>query len=225
MKNCTETGRARGSARRGSMTIRTKVMKTKTTPAKLIVDRAARAVAFAAALSFLSFGAGAYVRAASDESDVRSAVEQAFARLKGGDYGAVYDVLPAASQKKISRENFTRALERRRGMYELDRLEIGAVHAAGDLAVVDSVVYGRAKAPFEGEGKIVLRQYLVREGGRWRVTTGDRSTVAPLLAANPTFARRYPLTQPRLYVKRDNRWVLMDELMRQSRGRAAGNRR
>jgi hypothetical protein len=63
--------------------------------------------------------------------------------------------------------------------------------------------------PVEAEGKIMMRQYLVREGGRWRVTTGDRSTVGPLLAANPAFARRYPLTTPRLYVRRDGRWVEM----------------
>lgn len=177
-------------------------------------------------LIFLTLSVRASARvAASDESDVRSAVESAFADLKGGNYGALYDVLPSASQKKITRENFTRALERTRGMYELESLQIGAVHTANDLAVVDSVVYGRAKAPFEGEGKIVLRQYLVREGGRWRVTTGDRLTVQPLLAANPAFARRYPLTQPRLYVKRDNRWVLIDELMRQSRGARAGGKR
>jgi hypothetical protein len=185
-----------------------------------------RSCALLIALAILSTcGARTFARvAASDESDVKAAVERAFSELKGGDYGALYDVLPSASQKKITRESFTRALERTRGMYELDRLEIGAVHTASDLAVVDSIVYGRAKAPFEGEGKIVVRQYLVREAGRWRVTTGDRSTVAPMLAANPAFARRYPLTQPRLYVKRDNRWVLIDELVRQSRGRAGGKR-
>jgi hypothetical protein len=96
-------------------------------------------------------------------------------------------------------------------MYELDRVEIGAVRVAGDLGVVDSVVYGRGRAPFAGEAKIVARQYLVREGGRWRVTTGDRATIQPLLAANPAFAKKYPLTQPRLYLKRDNRWVDMSK--------------
>jgi hypothetical protein len=179
--------------------------------------RVAHALLIALAIAVLSTFVVAH--AASDEADVRGAVESAFSQLKGGDYGALYDVLPSASQKKITRASFVRALERSRGMYALDRLEIGAVHVAGDLAVVDSTVYGRALAPFEGDGKIVLRQYLLREGGRWRVTTGDRSTVQPLLAANPAFARRYPLTQPRLYVKRDNRWVLLDELMKGARKR------
>jgi hypothetical protein len=193
-----------------------------TTEGRAIFNR--RAFTFLIVLMMLlSLGSRAFARAA-DESEVKSAVERAFAQLKGGDYGALYDVLPTAAQKKITRESFTRSLERTRGMYELDRLEIAAVHAAGDLAVVDSVIYGRAKAPFEGDGKIVVRQYLVREDGRWRVTTGDRKTIAPLLAANPAFARRYPLTQPRLYVKRDNRWVLIDELVRQSRTRAGGKR-
>jgi hypothetical protein len=168
--------------------------------------------------------AGARARAASDESDVRATVGRAFSQLKGGEYGALYDVLPSAAQKKITRERFTAALERSRNLYALDRLEIGAVRVAGDLAVVDSVVYARARAPFDGDGKIVLRQYLVREGGSWRVTTGERATVQPLLAANPAFARKYPPTEPRVYVKRDGKWVAMNELMRGARGRAVRKR-
>lgn len=157
-------------------------------------------------------------RAASDVGDVRATVERAFQQLRAGDYAGLYDALPTASQRRITRANFTGSLERARGMYELDRLEIAAVRVAGDLAVADSTVYGRTLAPFKADGKIVLRQYLVREGGRWRVTTGDASTVKPLLAANPAFARKYPLTTPRLYVKRDGRWV---EMGREQRGKVS----
>ncbi|HEX8422080.1 MAG TPA: hypothetical protein VF634_01650 [Pyrinomonadaceae bacterium] len=160
------------------------------------------------------------VRVASNEAEVRSTVERAFQQLKSGDYNSLYDVLPSASQKRLSREQFVRALERTRGMYELDRVEIGTVRVSGDLGVADSVVYGRGRAPFAGEAKIVARQYLVREGGRWRVTTGDRATIQPLLAANPAFARKYPLTQPRLYLKRDNRWVDMSKELQGMRRRA-----
>ncbi|MCA1616657.1 MAG: hypothetical protein LC800_21720, partial [Acidobacteria bacterium] len=128
-------------------------------------------------------GAAAAARAASDEGDVRAAVERAFGQLRSGDYSGLYDALPTASQRRITRANFAGSLERARGMYELDRLEIAAVRVAGGLAVVDSTVHGRTLAPFKAEGKIVLRQYLVREGGRWRVTTGDASTVRPLLTA------------------------------------------
>jgi hypothetical protein len=160
------------------------------------------------------------VRVAQNEAEVRSTVERAFQQLKSGDYNSLYDVLPSASQKRLSRAQFVRALERTRDLYELDRVEIGAVRVSGDLGVVDSVVYGRGRAPFAGEAKIVARQYLVREGGRWRVTTGDRATVQPLLASNPAFAKKYPLTQPRLYLKRDNRWVDMSKELQGMRRRA-----
>lgn len=154
------------------------------------------------------------------EAEARSTVERAFQQLKSGDYNSLYDVLPTASQRRLSREQFVRALERTRNMYELDRVEIGAVRVSGDLGVADSVVYGRGRAPFAGEAKIVTRQYLVREGGRWRVTTGDRATIQPLLAANPAFGKKYPLTQPRLYLKRDNRWVDMSKELQGMRRRA-----
>jgi hypothetical protein len=151
--------------------------------------------------------AAAPARVASSEAEARGTVERAFQQLKGGDYNSLYEVLPSASQRRVTRERFVGALERTRGMYELDRLEIGTVRVAGDLGMVDSVVYGRVRAPFAGEAKIVARQYLVREGGRWRVTTGDAATVRPLLATNPAFAKKYPFAQPRVYLKRDNRWV------------------
>jgi hypothetical protein len=147
------------------------------------------------------------IRVASSEEEIRSTVGRAFQQLKAGDFNSLYEVLPSASQRRLTREQFVRSLERTRGMYELDRVEIGAVRVSGDLGVVDSVVYGRGHAPFAGEAKIIARQYLVREGGRWRVTTGDRATIQPLLAANPIFAKKYPLTQPRIYVKQNGRWM------------------
>ena len=164
------------------------------------------ACAFVAALAACAGGVMA-APAASDESEVRGVVERAFRQLRAGEYDALYDVLPSVTRRRLSRERFVGALKQTRNFYELERLEIGAVRVAGDLAVVDSTVYGRARAPFEAEGKIVARQYLVREGGRWRVTTGERAAVQPLLAANPRLARQYPPRQPRLYLKRDGRWV------------------
>ncbi|HEX8129491.1 MAG TPA: hypothetical protein VF527_10350 [Pyrinomonadaceae bacterium] len=165
------------------------------------------AFVFLLTLAGSSFVAAAPARVASSETEARGTVERAFQQLKGGDYNSLYEVLPSASQRRLTRERFVGALERTRGMYELERLEIGAVRVAGDFGVVDSVIYGRVRAPFAGDAKIVARQYLVREGGRWRVTTGDAATVRPLLAANPSFARKYPFTQPRFYLKRNNRWV------------------
>jgi hypothetical protein len=146
------------------------------------------------------------------EEEARAAMQQAFERLRSGDYGGVYDALPAASQKRIARQRFVEALEGARGTFELNSLEIERVQVSGDLAVVDTTLYASLRKPIEAEGKIVSRQYMVREGGRWRVTTGDRSTVRPLLAANPAFARLFPPTEPRIYFKRDGRWISIDTL-------------
>ncbi len=145
-------------------------------------------------------------------ADVRAAVNQAFEQLRAGDYGGGYDVLPTASQKRIGRAQFVEALERSRGMFELDRMEVDRVSVAGNLAVVDTVIYATLRRPVQAEGKIVSRQYMVREGGRWRVTTGDRSTVRPLLASNPSFARKFPPTEPRVYFKRDGQWISVETL-------------
>lgn len=143
----------------------------------------------------------------ANEADVRRAMERAFQMMRAGEYGGIYDALPSASQRRVSREGFVAGMNRARGMFELDRLEISAVRVAGDLAVVDTVLYGRARRPVEGEGKIVSRQYMIREGGQWRVTTGDRSTITPVLAANRQLARRFPPIEPRVYMKRDGKWV------------------
>ncbi|HYN86392.1 MAG TPA: hypothetical protein VER32_14175 [Pyrinomonadaceae bacterium] len=154
----------------------------------------------------------ALINAYDDESEARAAIEHAFERLRAGDYAAVYDTLPTASQRRISRARFVEGLSRTRGIFTLERLEIERVRVAGNLAVVDSTLYASVNQPFSGEGKIVSRQYLVREGGRWRVTTGERATIRPLLAANPSFARQFPPTEPRVYLKRDGRWVTIDSL-------------
>ena len=168
--------------------------------------RALRAILCGLAVAAL---AAAHARAAQaqDEGEVRRTMQEAFDRMRAGDFGALYDVLPSASQRRVSRERFVSALGRTREVFELDRLEIGTVRVAGDLAVVDTTLYARLLQPVQGEGKVVARQYMVREGGRWRVTTGDRSTVQPLLDAHPRFARQYPPQEPRIYLMRNGRWV------------------
>jgi hypothetical protein len=179
--------------------------------ARRLVRLAALALVAACALSGAAVAAA---RAASAEAEVRGAVEGAFRQLRAGQYGPLYDALPSSSRRRLSRRQFVSALERARGMYELDRLEISSVRVAGDLAVVDANIYGRARAPFEAEGKIVARQYLLREGGRWRVTTGEAATVRPLLAAHPDFAKKFPPREPRVFLKRDGRWVDMSQALR-----------
>jgi hypothetical protein len=75
------------------------------------------------------------------------------------------------------------------------------------VAVADTVLYGRVISPIEAEGKIVVQQYLVREDGKWRVATGDSATIKKFLAGNPAFGRRFPIRQPRVYVKQNGKWI------------------
>ncbi|HSS20648.1 MAG TPA: hypothetical protein VLL54_11285 [Pyrinomonadaceae bacterium] len=144
---------------------------------------------------------------ASDESDVRGVVQQVFQQLQSHDYGPVYDSLPAATRNRTSRDRFISALKRSQDRYILDRISIGMVRVAGNIAVADTELFGRLASPFQAEGKIVVQQYLVREDGKWRVATGDSATINRFLKANPSFARKFPIRQPKIYVKQDGKWV------------------
>jgi hypothetical protein len=157
----------------------------------------------------------------SDEAEVRGVVQTIFEQLKAGQYGALYDALPAASRARLSRERFTTMLQRSSGTYKLERLEVGAVRVSGDIAAVDTVMYGSVERPLQAEGKIVAQQYLVREG-RWRVATGDTATVRRFLAANPVFAKKFPIRAPRVFVKRDGRWVDLTNVLKTANSRRAG---
>jgi hypothetical protein len=158
----------------------------------------------------------------SDEAEVRGVVRSVFEQLKAGRYDELYDTLPVASRSRISRERFTSMLRRTSGTYRLERMEIGAVRVSGNVAAVDTVMYGSVERPIQAEGKIVAQQYLVREDGRWRVATDDLATVRRFLAANPSFAKNFPIREPRIYVKRDGRWVdLTTTLKAATRRRAA----
>lgn len=149
---------------------------------------------------------------ANSERAVRDALERAFTQLRGGEFDALYDALPTTSRRRVSRERFTGALTKTRGMFALDRMDIGRVQVSGDVAAAETTVYGRAERPFPSEGKITVQQYLVRENGGWRVATGDRATARGLLAKEPELARRFPPREPRLYLKRDGRWVALGSI-------------
>jgi hypothetical protein len=144
---------------------------------------------------------------ASDDSDVRATVQQVFQQLKSKDYNSLYDVLPAASRSRITRDRFTSALQRAQNLYALDRMDVGSIKVAGDIAVVDTVLYGRVVVPVETEGKIVVQQYLVKENGKWRVATGDRATINHYLKTNPAFQKSFAIRQPRIYVKQNGKWI------------------
>ena len=158
------------------------------------------------ALVFILALSGGVARA-SDASEVRSTVQNVFEQLKSHNYSQLYDLLPDSSRNRMSRDRFVSALERAQDFYQLDRLEIGAVKVAGNLAVVDTVLYGRVVAPIQAEGKIVVQQYLTRENGKWRVATGDQGAVRKFLAENPGFGKGFRIRQPRIYIKQNDKWV------------------
>ena len=143
----------------------------------------------------------------SDESDVRSSVQKIFDQLKGGQYEALYDSLPSSTRSRVSRDRFVKGLQGSRNMYQLDRIEIGAVRVSGNLAVVDTVMYAHIQQPFNADGKLVVQQYLVREDGSWRVATGDRATIDRFLKSNPAFARKFPIKRTRAFVQQNGQWV------------------
>ena len=144
---------------------------------------------------------------ASAESDVRGVVQQVFQQLQSRDYSAVYDSLPSSTRNRTSRDRFVSALRRAQDRYALDHITIGAVRVSGDIAVADTELYGRLTQPFQAEGKIVVQQYLVKEDGRWRVATGDRATIQRFLKANPSFAKKFPIRAPTIYIKQDGKWT------------------
>ncbi len=144
---------------------------------------------------------------AAEEAEVRGTVHRVFQQLKSREYSAIYDSLPAATRTKMSRARFTSGLKRAQDMYVLDRIDVGSIRVSGNIAIVDTVLYGRVVSPIETEGKIVVQQYLVREEGKWRVATGDRGTIQRFLGANPAFGRKFPIRKPQIYVKQNNKWI------------------
>lgn len=158
-------------------------------------------------LSLLVLIGGSRELMASDQSDVRDAVQRVFEQLKSRDYGALYDVLPSTQRSRMSRDRFVNALQKTQDFYELDRMDIGAIKVSGNLAVVDTVLYGRVVAPIQAEGKIVVQQYLLREDGKWRVATGDQGAVKKFIASSPGFQKGFKLRPLRVYVKQDGKWI------------------
>ena len=143
----------------------------------------------------------------SEESDVRGVVQQVFQQLQSHDYGSVYDSLPSSTRNRTPRARFVNALKRAQDRYVLDRINIGAVRVSGNIAVADTELYARVTQPFQAEGKIVVQQYLVREEGKWRVATGDSATIQRFLKSNPSFAKKFPIRQPQIFVKQDGKWI------------------
>ncbi len=164
-------------------------------------------ILLAGGLGFLTPASRTVSAMPSDESEVRSAVQHIFDQLKAGQYEALYDSLPSSSRARLSRERLVNGLQGTRNLYQLERIEIGAVRVSGNLAVVDTVMYAHIAKPFDADGKLVVQQYLIREEGSWRVATGDTATINRFLKNNPAFARKFPIKRARAYINQNGKWV------------------
>jgi hypothetical protein len=156
---------------------------------------------------FLVCSAVALAASPADESAVRGAVQRIFDQLKSGQYEALYDSLPSSSRNRISRDQLVQGLRRSQNMFQLQRIEIGAVRVSGNLAVVDTTMYAHITKPFDADGKLVVQQYLVREDGSWRVATGDNATINSFLKNNPSFARKFPIKKPNAFINQSGKWI------------------
>ncbi|HZN10965.1 MAG TPA: DUF4126 family protein [Blastocatellia bacterium] len=164
----------------------------------------------AAALALLL--AGAAVPAQTREPDARGAVRAFFELLKTQQYAALYDYLPADLQRQLTREQLTQSLQRLGQFIAIERLEIGRVQQRGDLAVIDTTIYGTLKRPFEFDGqrvdagRVAVQQYLFREGDRWKVATADSNTRDAFLRRHPEFDRQFQFTNPQFAIKQNGQW-------------------
>ena len=164
-------------------------------------------ILLAGGLGFLTSASRRVAAMPSDESEVRSAVQHIFDQLKAGQYESLYDSLPSSSRARLSRERLVNGLQGTRNLYQLERIEIGAVRVSGNLAVVDTVMYAHIAKPFDADGKLVVQQYLIREEGSWRVATGDTATINRFLKNNSAFARKFPIKRARAYINQSGKWV------------------
>jgi len=145
---------------------------------------------------------------ASDESDVRAAIQRVFDQLKSGQYDALYDGLPSSTRARITKDRFVSALRRTQNLYQLDRIEIGAIRVSGNIAVADTTMYAHLGKPFDTDGKLVVQQYLISEVyGQWAVATGNKVVISKFLNANPSFARKFPIKKPRAFINQNGNWV------------------
>lgn len=142
----------------------------------------------------------------------RAAVISFFNSLKAGQYDALYDQLPSQVQQQASREQTVNSLKRLGAFIVMERMDVGQVQQRGDHAVIDTTIFGRLTRPMKvdgeeiAEGRVVVQQYLIKEGKEWRVITADDRTRAYFLRQNPEFSRGFTLSSPQFSYKKDGSW-------------------
>jgi hypothetical protein len=151
--------------------------------------------------------------APAQSKDARGAVQMFFSLLKSQKYAELYDFLPSELQKQTTREQLTSSLKRLEAYLSVQRMEIGRVQQRGELAVVDTTIYGSLKRPQEingqqvKEGRVTVQQYLFKENGQWKIATADNRARDFFLKRNPNFKQQFQLIQPQFAFKQDGKWM------------------
>jgi hypothetical protein len=151
----------------------------------------------------------------AQSKDARSAVNKFFLLLKSQSYPALYEFLPSDLQRQITREQLAVSLRRLDSFITIERMEVGRVQQHGDFAVVNTTIYGKLKKPVKvngdevSEGRVAAQQFLLREGGKWKVVTADNRTQSYFLKRNAEFSKQFQLVQPKFEFKQNDKWMAM----------------
>jgi hypothetical protein len=157
----------------------------------------------------------AHAQNKSKGGDARAAVQTFFSLLKTRQYAALHDFLPTQLQKQITPAQLAFSLKRLDSFIEVERMDIGRVQQKGDLAVIDTTIYGRLKKPLNlngeiiKEGRVTVQQYLFKENNHWKIATADNRTRDIFLSHHPEFNKQFQFTQPRFELRQDGRWTAM----------------
>jgi len=152
--------------------------------------------------------------------DARAAVNKFFLLLKSRSYPALYEFLPSDLQRQVTREQLALSLMRLDSFITIERMEVGRIQARGDFAVVNTTIYGKLKKPVTvngeevSEGRVSAQQFLLREGGHWKVVTADNRTQSYFLKRNAEFSKQFQLAQPRFEFKQKDKWTALGKPMK-----------
>lgn len=163
------------------------------------------------------------VPAQSQGSDapVRATLQALFKVLRDKDVNAFYRYLPGRQQQQVRREDLVQFVSQATPYVTFQRGQVGEVQLIGNFAVADTILFVNLRNPQKKPGdrqpelidaKIVMQQYLLREGTEWKLATGDTQTRADFIASIPEFKQGFVLHTDRLYVLRESKWVEVKDI-------------
>ncbi len=170
---------------------------------------------FAATFCVIMFSSPFDAQNKNQSKDARTATQTFFSLLKSQQYASLHDFLPDQLQKQITPEQLALSLKRLDSFITIEKMEIGRVQQKGDLAVIETTIYGRLKKPLQmngeevKEGRVTVQQYLFKENNHWKIATADNRTRDYFLKQHPDFNQQFQFTQPKFELKQNGQWTTM----------------